>query len=443
MKIGGKAIFVMMFVITVTAIIDTSITRISPFIGGLHSQNQNIVFFITMIIVNAIGQYVVLRYISSRRKYVMQRGLMSIHKTILIIQYLLIALLFSITLEMIFTSAYSSILLKVIVWINYALSSALLGFLAMRFFVWYKTNKNTVVISYGVAMLILSALCIVTILYMSNELAGQRGLEYVRPNVNYLTILASTIGNSFTYLYLITSIVAFIATWFSTILLLRHYSKKIGRTRYWIIVSIPLIFFLSQFQAEILNLFISIRLSDPFLFGIVSTLAFNSTKTIGGILFGIAFWSVAKNITRREVREYMTISAYGMVLLFTSNQPLGLTFLPYPPFGLATVSFLGLASYLILVGIYSSALSVANDVEVRRYIKKSVEQEASLLSNIGTAQMEDQIRKMVLNKTKHLSDKLTQETGVNPSLEEQDIKEYVVMAIKEVKRARAEEFREQ
>ncbi len=54
-----------------------------------------------------------------------------------------------------------------------------------------------------------------------------------------------------------------------------------------------------------------------------------------------------------------------------------------------------------------------------------------------TAQMEEQIRKMVLTKTKHLSDKLTQETGVRPSLEEQDIKEYVVMAIKEVKQSRA------
>ena len=90
-----------------------------------------------------------------------------------------------------------------------------------------------------------------------------------------------------------------------------------------------------------------------------------------------------------------------------------------------------------LVGIYSSALSVANDVQVRRYIQRSVAQEASLLSNIGTAEMEDQIRKMVLTKTKYLSDKLTQETGISPSLEEQDIKEYVVMAITKVKQARA------
>ena len=426
----------MMFVIIVTAIIDTSITRISIFRGELFSQIQNIVLFIIMIIVYAIGQYVILGYIASRRKDLTQPGLMFIHKAIRVIQCLLIVLLVSIGLEMIFTSAYSSFLLKLIVWINYALSAVLLGFLAVRFFAWYKSNRNNVVISYCIAMATLSALAIVTILYVSNELSGQRSFEFIRPNINYLTILGNTVVNAFTLLFVSISIVSFIATWFSTILLLRHYSKKLGRTRYWIIVSLPLVFFLSQFQAEILQLFIQLRLSDPFLFGIVSTLIFNSTKTIGGVLFGIAFWSIAKNLTRREVSEYMTISAYGMVLLFTSNQPLGLTFLPYPPFGLATVSFLGLASYLILVGFYSSALSVANDVEVRRYIKRSVVQEASLLSNIGTAQMEDQIRKMVLSKTKHLSDKITQETGIQPSLEDQEIKDYVTMAINEVKQAR-------
>lgn len=426
----------MMIVIIVTAIIDTSITRISIFIGGLHSQFQDIVYFVIMILVYAIGQFIVLRYITTRRKDVLQDGLMLTNKLVTVLQYVLIALLVSIAFEMIFASTYSSILLKTIIWINYALSAVLLGFLSARFFAWYKSNRNTIVISYGIAMATLSVLGIVTILYISNELSGQRGLEYVRPEINYLTILGGTVANAFTLMYLTISIISFIATWFSTILLLSHYSKKLGRTRYWVIVSIPLIFFLSQFQAVIVNLFVPLRLSDPFLFGIISTLVFNSTKTVGGILFGIAFWSVAKNVNRREVREYMTISAYGMVLLFTANQPLGLTFLPYPPFGLVTVSFLGLASYLILIGVYSSALSVANDEKLLRSIRRSVEQQSNLLSNIGTAQYEEKLQKVVLRKINDLSEKMTIETGIQSSLEEQDIKDYVLMTINELKRTK-------
>lgn len=434
-RIGGKVIFAMMFVIIVTSIIDTSIIRISVFTGGLSSTHQNIVYFIIIILVYTIGQYVVLRYITSRSKDVVQHHLTLIHKVVAILQYVLIGLLVSIAMEMIFLSIYSSILLKAVVWINYAISAILLGYLSVRFFKWFRSNKNAVVLSYGIAMSTLSIFAIVTILYISNELSGQRGLEYIRPNITYF-LMISNIINPITFLYIAMSIVSFLATWFSTVLLLRHYSRKVGRIRYWILVSIPLVFFLSQFQTIILNVFLPLRLTDPFTFGILSTLIFNSTKTVGGILFGIAFWSVSKNIGRTEVKEYMSLSAFGMMLLFTANQPLGLTFLPYPPFGLATISFLGLASYLVLIGIYASALSVANDIRVRTYIKNSVEEEARLLGNIGTAQMEEQIRKMVLNKTKELSAEITQQTGIRPSLEEQDIRDYVIMAVKEINRSR-------
>jgi hypothetical protein len=69
-------------------------------------------------------------------------------------------------------------------------------------------------------------------------------------------------------------------------------------------------------------------------------------------------------------KDYMLISAYGMMLLFTSNQPIGLLLVPYPPFGLATISFMGLASYLIFVGIYSAAVSVSEDTKLRQSILK-------------------------------------------------------------------------
>jgi hypothetical protein len=438
-KVGGKGIFIMMLIIIVTVIIDTSIPRVAIFTGGLRSQIQNIIYFIVTIFVFAVGQFIVLRYIASRGSEPLKHSLVSVHKIITLAQYVLIVILASIAFEIIFTSIYSSLLLKSVVWINYALSALLLGFLAMRFFVWYRSNKNSVIISYGIAMAMLSFLSLITIIFLTNALSGQAGLEYIRPNINYLLTLsgtAPTLVNPFAFMYFTMTITSFLVTWFSTVLLLRHYSKKVGRIRYWILVSIPLVFFLSQFQTGILNIFTPLRIDDPFMFGIVSTLIFNSTKTVGGILFGIAFWTVAKNIARTEVKEYMTISAFGMMLLFTSNQPLGLTFLSYPPFGLATISFFGLASYLILIGVYSSAISVANDIKVRRYIKNSVEQEASLLGNIGTAQMEEQIRKMVLDKTRKLSTEITQETGIQPSLEEQDIREYVVMALDEIKHPR-------
>jgi Na+/alanine symporter len=109
-------------------------------------------------------------------------------------------------------------------------------------------------------------------------------------------IAASPFANALNYGYTITSILSFILLWVATSLLLREYSKRIGRITYWALVSIPLVYFLSQFPALFFNLFDSLIISNPTLFGIVLTLIFSLSKIAGGILFGIAFWTIAKNL---------------------------------------------------------------------------------------------------------------------------------------------------
>jgi hypothetical protein len=72
-------------------------------------------------------------------------------------------------------------------------------------------------------------------------------------------------------------------------------------------------------------------------------LIFSAAKPAGGILFGVAFWTIARNLDCSAVKGYMIILAYGMMLLFTSYQPIGLLLVPYPPFAIATISFMRLA----------------------------------------------------------------------------------------------------
>ena len=185
------------------------------------------------------------------------------------------------------------------------------------------------------------------------------------------------------------------------------------------------------------DVFTSFRISDPILFGIVFTLFFNATIPVGGALFGIAFWSVARNINRKAVKQYMMISAYGMMLLFSSNQAVGLTLIPYPPFGLITVSFFGLAAFLVFVGIYSTAISVAQDSKLRKSIRGFAIEQTRLLDSIGTAQMEQEVEKKVIGFTRTNQDRMAEETGVQSSLSEDDIKDYLERAIQEVQKQKA------
>jgi hypothetical protein len=143
---------------------------------------------------------------------------------------------------------------------------------------------------------------------------------------------------------------------------------------------------------------------------------------------------MARTISREiVVRQYMIIAAIGFVLLFVSDQAPVLVSAPYPPLGLASISFFGLASYLILIGIYSSAVSVSEDSKLRQTIRGLTTKESKLLDSIGTAQMEQEIEKRVLSLTKQNKDRLAEETGIQSSLTEEDMKQYLEEVISEVK----------
>jgi hypothetical protein len=107
---------------------------------------------------------------------------------------------------------------------------------------------------------------------------------------------------------------------------------------------------------------------------------------------------------------------------------------PYPPFGLITVSFMGLSSYLVLVGIYCSAISVSEDSNLRQLIRNFAFKESKLLDSIGTAHMEQEIRKKVVVLTKRSQDIMQKETGVLASMTEDDLKNYLEEVIKELKK---------
>jgi hypothetical protein len=93
----------------------------------------------------------------------------------------------------------------------------------------------------------------------------------------------------------------------------------------------------------------------------------------------------------------------------------------YPPFGLVTVSFMGLSSYLLLLGVYSSAISVSEDSKLRQSIRQVTLSEPRLLDSIGTAQMEQEIQKRMVAVMRKTRDLMTEETGVQSSLNEDDI----------------------
>jgi hypothetical protein len=436
-RLGSTGIFIIIIFIIIAIIVDTSIVSIATSAGGLRSSVSDIALFIFVVIVFAVGQYVILAFVKQLYKDkedriggLKQHSLDLIDKAVTITQYALVAILVFTILQMIFMSSYHILILKATIFISYSLSFILLALLAKRFFSWFKLNHNLVVLAYALATTMISINAIITIIYINNEFINDPAI--IRP-IRSLTGALVSPDITLSSFYVISSVLSFILTWIATVLLLRHYSRKLGIIKYWIIVSIPLAYFLSQFQPLFLYSFADLRLSNPVLFGIIYNLIFSVSKPAGGVLFGIAFWIVAKNLTNKTVKNYMVISAYGMMLLFTANQPTGLTLIPYPPFGLTSICFMVLAVYLVFLGVYSSAASVSEDTRLRQSIRKIALRESQFLDAIGTAEMEQELQRRVIAiyaKTKY---SMVEETGISSSVDENDIKSYLQEILEEIK----------
>ena len=110
---------------------------------------------------------------------------------------------------------------------------------------------------------------------------------------------------------------------------------------------------------------------------------------------------------------------------------------PYPPFGLATISFTGLSSFLVTLGIYSSAVSLAHDAKLRQIIKTSALEQTRLLDSIGLARMEEEISKNVLKVVKANREELENETGVRTSLDDEELKNYLSLVQHEIKEGKS------
>jgi DNA-binding protein Fis len=420
-------------------IIDISLARTYSYsFTSQFSPSFRVTIFLALGVVYIIGQYILLQFTKNKSKDIRSKGqlhLSLIHKAVIIIQCVLAAVIVFFIVEMVLTSSYSVVVLATAIGISYTLSIILLGLLSKRFFSWFKSNRNSVVLLYGLSSAMLAINAASTVAFVDTVLLSlSQGYVYPHPAGIFVPFITSgPLTIVLNYVYSISSVISFMLSWIATILILRHYSPKLGKVKLWIVLGFPLGYFLVQFLPLFPNVISFLSQSDILLF--FYSLIPGYSKVAGAILFGLAFWMVARNLGQKNiVKEYMVMSAYSLVLLFASNQAILLVDSPYPPFGLVTTSFMGLASYLVMVGIYSSAICLSQDSTLRQHIRKFAEKESRLLDSIGTAQMEQEIQQMVIKFTKQNQDKMAEKSGVYSSLTEDDVKVYLEQVIKEVRK---------
>jgi signal transduction histidine kinase len=463
---SNRIFFVIISIVVSSLIIDISLSNISDLISV--STDWGFSVFIAIAIVYAVGQYLILEFVKQKSKKIRIKSqhINKLSTLITIVQYILTATIVFVTLQIIVNSYYYTSILTWSSSISYAIATTIMVILALELFSWYRSNRNITLLLYGISFMI-TAISIVTSSVFSAVILLDMPAKTTSPPSSELTseqeefghgseqeefghgseqeefghgpdirrFNPSTILGQVQGVYVISHIASFLLLWGSTAMLLYTYSKKLGKVKFWTIVSIPIASFLSIF-VFVTPYVMSYSSSDTdtiFKIIVVDALGYTLPAAISGILFGLPFWVIARTLSYSSaLKDYMIIAGCGFALFELAI--IGSVMLAsYPPLGLASVSFVGLSSYLILMGIYSSAVSMSEDAELRQAIRKSAVDESKLLVGIGSAQMEQKIEKKVIEMAKDHSASMTEQTGVQLSLTEHDMKQYLSTVLKEIK----------
>lgn len=349
-------------------------------------------------------------------------------------QILLVVVFSYLIFELFYYNYYDSYLLMLIVSISYGVAIILIGKSLSMFVSWYVSNRNFIFLLYSISMSMIVFNLIMTGIIVN--LGIQDRPEQIREfggggSVDISAGKYPLLSNMFK----VSAILSFVSIWLTTALLMRDVKSRIvGNIQYWIMLTIPLAYFIiSLFAQNILaSLLMPIISSNPIFVSLIFTTIFVLSKPVGGVIFGLLFWRISKLISfERTLREYTLIAGYGFLLLFSANQSSSLVLTPFPPLGASTVTVLILATYLIFVGIYKSAVLASTNLELRNAIYR-LAKDSKVLNLFGKAENEKEIKNTV-TKIINYSQNTSPEITVH-DLDEFELKKYVEKVISELRK---------
>jgi hypothetical protein len=107
---------------------------------------------------------------------------------------------------------------------------------------------------------------------------------------------------------------------------------------------------------------------------------------------------------------------------------------PYPPYGIATITVMGLSAYMIVIGLYTSTISISQDSRLRSYIRRLASPQSTLFDSIVSAESSKEIEQKVMEVVKKHSFGMEDQSGIETSLDDVEVQRYLKEVIEEVKR---------
>ena len=358
----------------------------------------------------------------------------TLHRAVSIVQYVLAANVILIIVQMLLFSKYSTLSLLFVTYVSNFFTASLLIIFALTFLSWYKNKKQSIgILLYALAFLILAVSEVVSGSGSAYLLSQKDQFILPTSEVKFSDFPEGSFFDIFFSFYRYIDYSSFLLMLIASAILLYHYSKKTSNPKIILIIALPILGYTSSIL-DALNIYDSDTNPDLFYYYIYITLVSASV----GLLFALSFLVVSRKLPQSHVKTFLKITAYGFVLFYFSNNT-SVNIASYPPFGVNSISLLSLSCYFVLFGLYSSALSLSQDLTLRQHLRALAKNDNNLLSSIGTAQMESEVKRAV-EELKDVADEqekeLAEKSGVETPVPESEIEDYLKQVIEEVAKTR-------
>jgi hypothetical protein len=360
--------------------------------------------------------------------------------------YALLVIFGAIIVQMVLFSHYSTYLLILIVLIS-GVAILFFGFRTYKFLSWFKSSvnrrHNIMILAFAVSSMLLCISMIETTAINTKVLVFSRPPS-IDPDFHSSNSMASRhlskIENIIhLYVFLVPQVTAIaIAETVAVAFFLRYFKDHVGRAIFWTIIILPpFLFLFGIFAPQIIS-----STAGQFVYMDPRFLIFRVIGTAGWVLadfvIAYAYILVAKNLGRQitpsrdKIINYLIIAAFSTILVSpTTNN--WITNNSYPPFGAIARAFLVLSSFMFSMGIYSVALSVAQDAELRHLARKYAK-EYALLGTLGKAQNNAETMRKIVKHIHQHADAMEKETAVESSmLDDNEVRQYIDSVITETR----------
>ena len=447
-SIINKKTYLMTFIAWGIILTDVIFGTFLDVLGKPINSSFGVILFIAMsITVFFAGLYALRDYMVALRKDLEAPSFFNrLYKATPIFLYALLVIFCAIIVEMVLFSQYSTYLLILIVLIS-AVAILFFGFRTYKFLSWFNSSAskrhNIMILAFAVSSMLLCISMIATTALNTKVLVFSRPPS-IDPDFDSSNSMESRHLSRIEliihlYVFLVPQVTAIaIAETVAVAFFLRYFKDQIGRATFWTLIILPPVLFLTGiFAPQLIK-----STGSEFVYMEPRFVIFRVIGTAGWVaadfVIAYAYLLVAKTLGRQttssshnKIISYLIIAALSTILVSpTTNN--WITNNSYPPFGAIQRAFLVLASFLFSTGIYSVALSLAQDAKLRHLARKYAK-EYALLDSLSNAQMDAEIRRKFVKLIHEHAGAMKKETGVEPLTDDNEIRQYLDLVIRETR----------